>query len=58
MLQSVILLQIMTTFHRSASQHLSDIDPVRVLLSVLLREERPCCKYHDSDWYRDCKVDP
>jgi hypothetical protein len=58
MLQSVVLFQIMGTFHRSASQHLRYTDPVRILLSVLLGEEHPCYKYRNSDRYCDCKVDP
>ena len=54
----VILFEILATFHSSASQQLGDTDTGRVLLSVLLGKESPCCEYHDSDWYCDCQVDP
>jgi hypothetical protein len=59
-LQSVILFQIMATFHGSASQQLSEIGlvHVRVFFSVLLGEDRPGRKYRNSNRYRDCKVDP
>jgi hypothetical protein len=53
----VVLLQVMTTLHRSTSQHLSNTNTVRIFFSVLFGEERPGRKYHDSDWYRDSKID-